>query len=213
MPELKEWMVRVGKVEDGVWMRRGASPRSPMVIAVDNKENLPPWRSARRRRSPLPAWYPRTPLRDITVIVRALERSRARMEAAAAERRRLGIGTESSPRLLLSPSPLPPVSSPSGQTPSTPHPASNISDSTATTNTTVLVTTTPPPADQSLETLSPPLSVKPSAKTLNPIEAEEKLCRSIDVIEKSVLKNLKKTKEQNTRRTTTARRNILLSMR
>lgn len=70
MPELKEWMVRVGKVEDGVWMRRGAGPRSPMVIAVDNKENLPPWRSARRRRSPLPAWYPRTPLRDITVIVR-----------------------------------------------------------------------------------------------------------------------------------------------
>ncbi|KAK9091860.1 hypothetical protein Syun_026771 [Stephania yunnanensis] len=32
----------------------------------------------RARRSPLPAWYPRTPLRDITAVVRALERQRAR---------------------------------------------------------------------------------------------------------------------------------------
>ncbi|KAK9084613.1 hypothetical protein Sjap_025024 [Stephania japonica] len=32
----------------------------------------------RARRSPLPAWYPRTPLRDVAAVVRALERQRAR---------------------------------------------------------------------------------------------------------------------------------------
>ncbi|XP_031488656.1 uncharacterized protein LOC116256432 [Nymphaea colorata] len=59
--------------------------------ADDDKENLPPWRRGRsgrpksgsggrkRRRSILPAWYPRTPLRDITAIVRAIEMRRARM--------------------------------------------------------------------------------------------------------------------------------------
>ncbi|KAF8403862.1 hypothetical protein HHK36_011968 [Tetracentron sinense] len=33
-------------------------------------------------RSPLPSWYPRTPLRDITAIVRAIERRRARLREA-----------------------------------------------------------------------------------------------------------------------------------
>lgn len=49
--------------------------RSPLS---DNKENIPPESStsSRRRRnrprkSPLPSWYPRTPLRDITGAVNA----------------------------------------------------------------------------------------------------------------------------------------------
>ncbi|XP_057982471.1 protein POLYCHOME-like [Malania oleifera] len=51
-------------------------PRSPSV----GRENLPA-RSSRRGgvywTSVLPSWYPRTPLRDITAIVRAIERRRA----------------------------------------------------------------------------------------------------------------------------------------
>ncbi|ERN11699.1 hypothetical protein AMTR_s00022p00227480 [Amborella trichopoda] len=43
-------------------------------IQGSNKENMPPAYSRRsrerQRTSPLPAWYPRTPLRDITAIVR-----------------------------------------------------------------------------------------------------------------------------------------------
>jgi len=40
-----------------------------------NKENVPPAGAARakpKRRSPLPDWYPRTPLRDITSIVKVV---------------------------------------------------------------------------------------------------------------------------------------------
>ncbi|XP_077229331.1 protein GIGAS CELL1-like [Tasmannia lanceolata] len=57
--------------------------RTPPV----GKENVPPESSSRRRtrprKSPLPSWYPRTPLRDITSIVKAMERRRARLRGAA----------------------------------------------------------------------------------------------------------------------------------
>ncbi|XXG46205.1 hypothetical protein AAC387_Pa02g1114 [Persea americana] len=59
-----------------------AQPRSGHERALhrfplsDNKENIPPGSSTSRgrrrtrlRKSPLPSWYPRTPLRDITAIV------------------------------------------------------------------------------------------------------------------------------------------------
>lgn len=52
------------------------------------RENIPPVIPVRRggtavrgRRSILPHWYPRTPLRDITGIVRAIERRRAELQA------------------------------------------------------------------------------------------------------------------------------------
>ncbi|KAL9336277.1 hypothetical protein Peur_070765 [Populus x canadensis] len=53
---------------------RGRGGRTPL-----DRENMPPPGSARRRRgrgsnSVLPSWYPRTPLRDITAVVRAIER-------------------------------------------------------------------------------------------------------------------------------------------
>ncbi|KAJ0965109.1 hypothetical protein J5N97_026247 [Dioscorea zingiberensis] len=234
MPEVREWAVRVGQVEGGVWMRRGAAPRSPMAMAVDNKENIPPWRSGRRRKSPLPVWYPRTPLRDITDVVHALERRRARMQANAAQRRDRGVGIveSSSPRLLLSTSPLPPDSSPSVQIPTNGNLISSLSDSSVTPNPAVLGTISPPTADGSLETLSTPLSVKssfsndqtpatqplsvkPSAKDPKAIETEAKLCKSIDLIEKAVMESLKrKTKGQPAqKKTTNAQRSILLSLR
>ncbi|KAF5750681.1 hypothetical protein HS088_TW03G01020 [Tripterygium wilfordii] len=54
--------------------------RTPVTAG---RENVPPMGSARRGRgrvtsSVLPSWYPRTPLRDITAVVRAIERRRAR---------------------------------------------------------------------------------------------------------------------------------------
>lgn len=84
----------------GFFIRRVASPGAVLVKGAvkplarqalapsSNKENVTPVgavRSAPKRRSPLPDWYPRTPLRDITSIVKALERSRLR-DAAARQR-------------------------------------------------------------------------------------------------------------------------------
>ncbi|TKY62571.1 POLYCHOME protein [Spatholobus suberectus] len=68
-------------------------PRTASAVApgrarphrAPGSENTPPLRTARRgrarvpSRSVLPAWYPRTPLRDITAVVRAIERRRARL--------------------------------------------------------------------------------------------------------------------------------------
>ncbi|KAJ6747407.1 PROTEIN POLYCHOME [Salix koriyanagi] len=50
---------------------QGRGSRTPL-----GRENIPPPGSARRRRgrgsnSVLPAWYPRTPLRDVTAVVRS----------------------------------------------------------------------------------------------------------------------------------------------
>ncbi|URE38451.1 hypothetical protein MUK42_16294 [Musa troglodytarum] len=86
----------------GFWIRRaaylasmtgsGSTRVQSVVFATDDKENITPSRAARRRgrtrKSPLPEWYPRTPLRDITVIVNALERRRMRVRAAATARKR-----------------------------------------------------------------------------------------------------------------------------
>ncbi|TXG46364.1 hypothetical protein EZV62_028136 [Acer yangbiense] len=50
----------------------GRGRRSTFGVPT-GRENTPPLGSARRGRSVLPAWYPRTPLRDITAIVRPIE--------------------------------------------------------------------------------------------------------------------------------------------
>lgn len=83
----------------GIWARGGglapSSLRTPRTaigrgrsafgISAPDRENTPPVGSSSRRRgrasnSVLPSWYPRTPLRDITAITRAIERRRARLE-------------------------------------------------------------------------------------------------------------------------------------
>lgn len=57
--------------------------RNLFATPLVGRENTPPGGSARRGRgrpdSVLPSWYPRTPLRDITTVVRAYERRRARL--------------------------------------------------------------------------------------------------------------------------------------
>lgn len=64
---LRELVVR-SEARRGFYFQgsRGRGQRRP-----EGKENIMPGRSAStaRRGSPLPVWYPRTPLRDITAIV------------------------------------------------------------------------------------------------------------------------------------------------
>lgn len=72
----------------GFFIRRVESPGAVLVKGAvkrlarqalspsSNKENVPPVgavRAAPKRRSPLPDWYPRTPLRDITSIVKVVD--------------------------------------------------------------------------------------------------------------------------------------------
>ncbi|KAG6496819.1 uncharacterized protein LOC121988399 [Zingiber officinale] len=102
MPEVSEGMDQTssGNAVSGFWIWRPAYPtglrRSRLshlqnfVTPTDNKENIPPTsarRSVRQRKSPLPYWYPRTPLRDITVVVNALERRRLRARATNVQQR------------------------------------------------------------------------------------------------------------------------------
>ncbi|KAJ6363348.1 hypothetical protein OIU78_003510 [Salix suchowensis] len=68
-----------GRGRGGLGTPRGRGSWTPL-----GRENIPPPGSARRRRgrgsnSVLPAWYPRTPLRDVTAVVRAIERRRERL--------------------------------------------------------------------------------------------------------------------------------------
>ncbi|KAJ8534175.1 hypothetical protein K7X08_007499 [Anisodus acutangulus] len=60
--------------------RRGRSSYGTPARVI-GRQNISPTGQGRNRgrHSVLPAWYPRTPLRDITSIVRAIERTRARL--------------------------------------------------------------------------------------------------------------------------------------
>ncbi|KQK00114.1 protein GIGAS CELL1 [Brachypodium distachyon] len=69
-------------VEKGAAKRLARRPLTPS----SNKENVPPaWAVAttQKRRSTLPEWYPRSPLRDITSIIKAVERKNLLRDAAA----------------------------------------------------------------------------------------------------------------------------------
>ncbi|CAN6453817.1 unnamed protein product [Victoria cruziana] len=62
----------------GVSPSTGASAADPIAAGSHDKENWPAGgvRTCSRRRSPLPSWYQRTPLRDMTTIVRTMESRR-----------------------------------------------------------------------------------------------------------------------------------------
>ncbi|KAM0893892.1 hypothetical protein ACQ4PT_024800 [Festuca glaucescens] len=179
--------------------RRFPSPSS-------NKENVPPvWAvkaTPARRRTPLPDWYPRTPLRDITAIVKAIERSRLRIAAA---RQQSEI----------------PEQSPQPASFSTTVPAEqDISHCTEAQDSLAIASGS---ASTSLDEHSFKVYSSPSKSSLNtptkPIDPaladlmEKKLSSSIEQIEKTVKKNLKRipkaaqpSKRANQRRT-------LMSMR
>ncbi|KAG9454398.1 hypothetical protein H6P81_007302 [Aristolochia fimbriata] len=101
-------------VGNGAGLHFGERPGNGIQERLDrgrfvNDENAPPqrWHSRRgvpSRRSPLPEWYPRTPLRDITAIVHSIELWNERQRARGAGRRRNRQHSPRTPLLLSSPS-------------------------------------------------------------------------------------------------------------
>ncbi|XP_022966440.1 protein POLYCHOME [Cucurbita maxima] len=65
--------------------------RSPVLSRENTAAGSSRRSRSRVRHSVLPIWYPRTPLRDITAVVRAIERTRARL------RENEGQGSDNSP--------------------------------------------------------------------------------------------------------------------
>ncbi|XP_020261176.1 protein POLYCHOME-like [Asparagus officinalis] len=216
MPEATGILVRRSEVGGRLWVRRVDPPAAAVTTrrmsraTEDNKENIPPagylessplWRRrrVRVRKSPLPEWYPRTPLRDITAIVNALEKRRQQVQVArAAEGNRNGEASQESPQEL------------------------SVADQTLPIDSTPLHVTTciPPssPVEHPLKTPSTSSSISEidtSPSNEKRTEAEEKLCKSIDQIEKIVKKNELK---RSVRREVTAKREVmqrktLMSMR
>ncbi|KAL6650888.1 hypothetical protein ACP70R_009813 [Stipagrostis hirtigluma subsp. patula] len=209
----------------GFFIRRVASPgalaargaRKPLARRFaspsNNKENVPPAWCLRatpyKRRSPLPDWYPRTPLRDITAIAKAIQRSRLRIAAAQQQSER----PEQSPQSVNQTTPaqseqdIPQnaessaVASGSGSTE-----RDNVASSAtvvAEDNQKVL----PSPSEGSTKTPS-----KVSDPTVADI-AEKKLSSSIEQIEKIVRKNLKRTPKASQASKRATRRRALMSMR
>ncbi|CAN6232257.1 unnamed protein product [Urochloa humidicola] len=195
----------------GFLIRKVASPGAVLVKGAikplarqartpsSNKENVPPVGAliAPKRRSPLPDWYPRTPLRDITSIVKALER-RSRLQDAAAQQQ-IQWTEDSSPSMH----PITPVQAES-------KPATEEAQAVTTLATSL--------ADGKLKTYSPSdcsLQATPS-KPNDPVLAdlmEKKLSSSIEQIEKMVRRNLKKTPKAAQPSKRVVQRRILMSMR
>ncbi|KAG5055170.1 hypothetical protein AAZX31_03G124000 [Glycine max] len=123
MPESRDRRITVVDLAAAIARRRASfiyidSPplRTPQRTAAIGRgrasgspgsQNTPPSTARRGRgrvpsRNVLPAWYPRTPLRDITVVVQAIERRRAR--SGEAEGQRIGSTDPASDRLVTEPS-------------------------------------------------------------------------------------------------------------
>ncbi|RCV07067.1 hypothetical protein SEVIR_1G218100v4 [Setaria viridis] len=195
----------------GFFIRKVAPPGAVLVKGAvkplarqartpsSNKENVPPvgtLRTAPKRRSPLPNWYPRTPLRDITSIVKALER-RSRLQDAAA-RQHIQWTEDSSPSV----DPITPVQAESMPT---------------TEKAQAVVTPTTSLADGKLKATPSGYSLqatpsKPNDPALSDL-MEKKLSSSIEQIEKMVRRNLKKTPKAAQPSKRVVQRRILMSMR
>uniref|UniRef100_A0A0E0KRS9 Uncharacterized protein n=1 Tax=Oryza punctata TaxID=4537 RepID=A0A0E0KRS9_ORYPU len=193
MPEMRDSKrTALGDLSGGgFFIRRVASPGALAVRGSgkplarrfirpsNNKENVPPVRAVKattaKRRSPLPDWYPRTPLRDITAIAKAIQRSRLRIAASHQQ----------------------------SQTPEQdiPH-CTEVQDSIdvvpGSNPTQIVATPAPSLAKDSLKIFSSPSEtslVTPSKRT-DPAhldDMEKKLSSSIEQIEKMVRRNLKRT--------------------
>ncbi|XP_062183710.1 protein POLYCHOME-like [Phragmites australis] len=232
MPEFKDDKralpnISGGGGSGGFFIRRVASPGALAVRGAagkqlarrfispsNNKENLPPVWAVRatppKRRSPLPGWYPRTPLRDITAIAKAIQRSRLRIAAAQQQSQR----PEQSPQSVN-------VTTPAQAEQDNPHSTeasltvasgsgSNERETVASPETIL--------ADDNLKVCSPPAgsSLKTPFKPIDPALAdivEKKLSSSIDQIEKMVKKNMKRTPKAAQPSKRAIQRRNLMSMR
>ncbi|KAG8082344.1 hypothetical protein GUJ93_ZPchr0014g46717 [Zizania palustris] len=217
MPELRDGKrTAPGDLSGGgFFFRRVASPgalavrgtRKPQprrfISPSNNKENMPPVWAVKatppKRRSPLPDWYPRTPLRDITAIVKAIERSRLRIAASQQQSPRPEQEVPHCPKVQDSPDATTPGSS---STQIVESPASSLAKG----NLKILSS----PSETSLSTPSDSKSTDAANLDLR----EKKLCSSIEQIEKMVRRNLKRTPKMAAQPSKKAiQRRTLMSMR
>lgn len=180
-------------------------PARQFLSPSNNKENVPPvgaLRATPKRRTPLPDWYPRTPLRDITSIVKAIERRRSRLQNAAAQQQ---IQWTEDPSRSVDP--ITPVQAEQGGVPTTVDgqgvgsPATCLEDGK-------LKTSSYPSSDCSLQATPS----KPNDPALADL-VEKKLSSSIEQIEKMVRRNLKRTSKAAQPSKRTIQRRVLMSMR
>lgn len=210
----------------GFFIRRVASPGALAVRAAgkplprrfvspsNNKENVPPVWAVRatppNRRSPLPDWYPRTPLRDITAIVKAVERSRLRIAAAQQRSQR----SQQSPQCVN-------LTTPVQAEQDIPH-CTEAKDSlvvaSGSGSTQIAASPAPSLARDNFKVFSSPSesSLKTPSRPIDPALAdlmEKKLSSSIKQIEKMVRKNLKRTPKVAQPSKRAIQRRTLMSMR
>uniref|UniRef100_A0A0E0K1S9 Uncharacterized protein n=1 Tax=Oryza punctata TaxID=4537 RepID=A0A0E0K1S9_ORYPU len=237
MPEVRNSGSRAALADPsggGFFIRRMASPGAVVVKGAavkplaqrvlrpsSNKENVPPsWavtlRTTPKRRSPLPEWYPRSPLRDVTSVVKAVER-KSRLGNAAA-RQQIQLREDSS----RSVDPATPVQTEDGVPRSTPTPPTQklldaaapcpgSTQAVATTSTAYLAEGKPKasssPSDCSFQTPS-----RPNDPALADL-MEKELSSSIEQIEKMVKKNLKRAPKAAQPPKVTIQKRTLMSMR
>ncbi|KAL6882064.1 hypothetical protein ACP4OV_011536 [Aristida adscensionis] len=196
----------------GFIIRRLASPGSVVVQGAakplarrvltpsSNKENVPPVWAAPNRRSPLPEWYPRTPLRDITTIIKAVER-RSRLSNAATQPQIQWTEDSSQPvdHTLLTHQETVAASGP-GSTQDIASSANSLVEGK-------LTASSSPSDDCSLQT--PSKSNDPVLTDL----MEKKLSSSIEQIEKMVRRNLNNTPKATQPSKRAVQRRTLMSMR
>ncbi|CAN6273294.1 unnamed protein product [Urochloa humidicola] len=211
----------------GFFVRRVASPGivvakctiKPLArrtrIRLSNKENVPPAGAVKAapKRSPLPDWYPRTPLRDITSIVKALER-RSRPEDAASRQHIQQIEDSSQ---SVDPAP---EQAEQNDPQSTQQAQETLGAGTSGPGSTSVVSNlttsvvegklkeSSSQSDCSLQTVQP----KPNDSVLADL-MEKKLSRSIEQIEKMVSQRLKETPKAAQPSKVAVQRRTLMSMR
>ncbi|XP_062222904.1 protein GIGAS CELL1-like [Phragmites australis] len=205
----------------GFFIRRLASPGAVVVKGVlkplarrarspsNNKENVPPaWAvtAAPKRRSPLPDWYPRTPLRDITSIVKAVERRRRLSDAAARQQIQW---TEDSSQSV---DPTTRVQTEQGVPQGTPITQETLAAVTSGPGSTQVVAS--PATSLAEDKLKPSSSPSDcSLQTASSDLLEKKLSSSIEQIEKTVRGNLKETPKAAQPSKRVVQRRTLMSMR
>ncbi|KAJ8485014.1 hypothetical protein OPV22_017499 [Ensete ventricosum] len=208
MPEARR--AAMGDFAGGFWIRRAVYPAampSPrrrriqsLVAAIDNKENIHPSRAApsrrrpRNRKSPLPSWYPRTPLRDITIIVNALERRKR--ERAARDRQR-NANPEASPVTT----PAADEMNASEHTPVGEALPSDVSDASSSSPALSTLSSLAPSSSDTLSTTER-VPADPSTEDPKPTEFEKKLESTISEMERLVLDNLKRSTKPPARKAT-----------
>ncbi|XP_062224812.1 protein POLYCHOME-like [Phragmites australis] len=189
----------------GFFIRRVASPGARAVRGAgkplarrfispsNNKENVPPVWAVRatppKRRSPLPDWYPRTPLRDITAIAKAIQRNRLRIAAAQQQSQRPEQSLQSVN--LATPAQTEDIPHSTEASPAVASGSGSTERENVASPATIL-------AEDNLKVFSSPAesSSKTPSKPIDPALAdivERKLSSSIEQIEKMAKKNMKRT--------------------